>query len=202
MVAASLATAIGMEPDIEVVGVVTDTLQAQRAADQEHIDVALVDYQLEAETGLELITHVHRTHPDIHMVMLTASESDRVLVAALEAGCAGFLTKGQSLPDVLAAVRAAAAGEAVIAPNMLTRLLPRLVQRSRQPEVELTDRESEILALMADGLGNQAIADKLYLSLHTVRNHVQSLLRKLDAHSKLEAVARAAKLGMLPALER
>jgi DNA-binding NarL/FixJ family response regulator len=125
---------------------------------------------------------------------------DAVLAAALDAGCVGFVTKEQPLLEVLAAVRAAAAGEAVIAPVMLTRLIERMRasggrRLGRNPD--LTRRETEILQLVAAGLPNPQIASRLHVSLHTVRNHVAAILRKLEAHTKLEAVAIASRRGMI-----
>jgi DNA-binding NarL/FixJ family response regulator len=99
---------------------------------------------------------------------------------------------------VTQAVRAAAAGESVISPEMLARLLPRLRATEPQPHDSLTEREREVLTLLAEGLSNAAIADRLVVSVHTVRNHVANLSAKLGAHSKLEALAIAVREGLLP----
>jgi DNA-binding NarL/FixJ family response regulator len=120
-----------------------------------------------------------------------------VLLAAIEAGCSGFLTKDRASNEVTDAVRSAAAGEALISPAMLARLLPRLSPTHRSTAIELTAREREVLEHMAKGLSNKAIADTLFHSVNTVRNYVQSTLMKLDAHSKLEAVATAVREGLV-----
>ena len=99
-----------------------------------------------------------------------------------------------------AAVRAAASGESVISPEMLARLLPRLQRGGSANRSELTEREREVLSLLADGLSNAAIADKLTVSVHTVRNHISNLSAKLGAHSKLEALSIAVRDGLLPDL--
>jgi DNA-binding NarL/FixJ family response regulator len=135
--------------------------------------------------------------PEVRVVMLTASHDDVVLAAALEAGCAGFVTKSESLDTVLAAVRGAAAGEAVITPALLARLLPRLGARTRGRNPDLTPREREVLVLIARGGTNQQIANELSLSRDTVRNHVAQILSKLGVHSKLQAAAVAVQRGLV-----
>jgi len=122
-----------------------------------------------------------------------------VLVQAIEAGASGFVSKTRSLDEVTSAVRAAASGEALISPEMLARLLPRLGRAgtAARPQ-ELTEREREVLVLLADGLTNAAIAERLVVSVHTVRNHIANLSAKLGAHSKLEALSIAVREGLLP----
>jgi DNA-binding NarL/FixJ family response regulator len=195
----SLAMALDHEDDIEVVGTAADAAGALAAMKSVTADVAVVDYVLTGLDGIGLASEMHKRVPEMKVLILTAADDDQVLVAAMEAGCAGFLTKGQPLDDVVRAVRTAASGEPVVTSGLLLRLLPQLQRRSqlRSTVTELTDREHEVLMLMAGGATNQVIAQELYLSLHTVRNHVQNVLRKLNAHSKLEAVAIAVKTGVL-----
>ena len=121
-----------------------------------------------------------------------------MLVSAIEAGASGFLSKSRSLEEVRSAVRAAHSGEAVISPELLARLLPRLNRKREPGRVELTERELEVLALLADGLANSDIAARLVVSVHTIRNHVANLSAKLGAHSKLEALSIAIRQGLLP----
>jgi len=119
--------------------------------------------------------------------------------AAIEAGVSGFVSKTRGLGELTAAVRAAAAGEAVVSPEMLSRLLPRLQRGGTgMARVTLTEREREVLALVAEGMTNAAIADRLTVSVHTARNHVANLSAKLGASSKLEALAIAVREGLLP----
>jgi DNA-binding NarL/FixJ family response regulator len=134
----------------------------------------------------------------MRIVVLTASAADHVLLSAMEAGASGFLSKTRGLEEVTAAVRAAAAGEAVVSPELLARLLPRLSRTGAGHHDELTEREREVLALLADGLTNAAIAERLVVSVHTVRNHITNLSLKLGAHSKLEALSIAVREGLLP----
>ena len=118
--------------------------------------------------------------------------------AALDAGCAGFITKSDPLDLVLTAVRSAASGESVISPALLARLLPKLVSRApRGRNPDLTQRELEVLQAMARGGSNQQIADELILSRDTVRNHVASILSKLGVNSKLQAVTLAIQRGLV-----
>jgi DNA-binding NarL/FixJ family response regulator len=131
------------------------------------------------------------------VVILTAVEDEAVLAAAIEAGCAGFLTKTASVEELVGAVRQAAAGEAVISPALLVRLLPRLHRREQPTRFELTPRELDVLKLLAGGMSNAAIADDLNLSVNTVRNHVANLLMKLGVHSKLEALSVAVREGLV-----
>ncbi len=109
------------------------------------------------------------------MVVLTASAADHVLVAAIEAGSSGFLSKSRGLEEVRAAVRAAPVGESVISPEMLARLMSRFHRGRENPATELTEREREVLSLVAEGLSNAAIAERLVVSVHTIRNHIASL---------------------------
>ena len=192
----SLSRVLADEPDIDVVGAVTTAAEALAAAG--YVDVLLTDFRLEGTTGVALTRDVLERWPDVRVVVLTASHDETILADALEAGATGFVTKAESLERVVSAVRAAAVGEAIITPSLLGRLLPRLVGRRRGPNPDLTPREREVLALVVQGLSNQAIAEELVLSRDTVRNHVASILGKLGAHSKLQAAAIAARRGLVP----
>lgn len=127
--------------------------------------------------------------PAARILMLRGSADDRVAVAAMDAGCCGFLTKDRAVQELVNAIRAAHAGQAYMSPRLLSSLVATLGGRPRGLGSDLTGREREILELLASGTSTRLIADTLALSVHTVRNHVQSILGKLDAHSKLEAVA-------------
>jgi DNA-binding NarL/FixJ family response regulator len=147
--------------------------------------------------GVELTAALKAEHPDLMAVMLTASTDDRVLLGAIDAGCSGFLTKDRAVTEVVDAVLAAADGEALISPAQLARLLPRLSRREESVGSDLTKRELQLLNHLARGQSNKAIAEELHLSVNTIRNYMQSVLMKLGAHSKLEAVAIATKNGLL-----
>ena len=193
----SIGRLLDGEDGLTVVGSATSAAEGIAIVRQEKPAVVLVDYQMPEQDGVEVTAAIKRHDPDVMVVMLTGSADDRVLLAAIEAGCSGFLTKDRASSEVVNAVRSAAAGEALISPSMLARLLPRLSPTHRSTTVELTAREKEVLDHMAQGLSNKAIADALFLSVNTVRNYVQSTLMKLDAHSKLEAVAAAVREGLI-----
>lgn len=161
------------------------------------VDVVLLDYRLPDASGMEGIREVLRVAPTTPVVLVTAVEDEGVLLRAIEAGCTGFVLKSADLHEVREAVARAAAGEAAISPAVLRRLLARLRGREQRTGQDLSEREREVLALVVEGLPNAEIAQRLFLSVHTVRNHMQAILAKLGAHSKLEAAAIAVREGIL-----
>lgn len=197
MFAESLGRLLEDEGDIAVLGVCGGAREALELAGRVRPDVALVDYFLPGPDGVELVRQLKHLRPEVQIVMLTGSPDDRLLLAAIEAGCSGFLTKERAASEVADAIRAVADGEALISPQMLARLLPQLGRNDDPPGSDLTDRERELLPYLARGLTNRAIAAELYLSVNTVRNYVQSILHKLGAHSKLEAVSLAVRAGIV-----
>ena len=197
MFAASLAQALQSEPDLLVVGQATSIAAARDLVASAAPDVVLLDHRLPDGDGVSAIADLHRIRSSAKIVVLTASASDRVLVAAMEAGAAGFIAKTQRLDDVIAGVRGAAQGESVVSAKLLSRLLPRLQRRGGVGRAELTEREREILDLLARGMSNAEIAQQLSISVHTVRNHVANLSAKLGAHSKLEVLAIAVREGLV-----
>jgi DNA-binding NarL/FixJ family response regulator len=197
MFAASLAHALQSEPDLLVVGQAASIRDAQNLVAATAPDVVLLDHRLPDGDGVSAIAGLHGIRPSAQIVVLTATTSDRVLVAAMEAGAAGFIAKTQRLDDVIDGVRAAAQGESVVSAKLLTRLLPRLHRQAGGGGAELTEREREILDLLATGLSNADIARRLTISVHTVRNHVANLSAKLGAHSKLEVLSIAVREGLV-----
>lgn len=197
VVAQSIAQVLSEHADIAVIDIAACGHEGVVRAARCDPTVVLIDYRLPDADGVAVAREIRAQDRDHMVVMLTGEADDRVLLAAIEAGCCGFVTKDQPVCDVVTAVRAAAAGEASIAPAMLARLLSRL--RPGQPRLarNLSARELEVLTLLAEGLSNQDIAARLFLSVYTVRNHVSALLVKLEAHSKLEAVATACREGII-----
>ncbi len=196
LVADSLRRLLSDEEDIEVVAAVGTGADALTAAEEYGPDVVLMDFQLPDADGTDVAARLKERHPESKVVMVTGYADHMVLARALEAGCSGFVTKQQAAATAISAVRAASVGESVIEPALLSRLLPHL-RRSGEQAVELTPREKEILELMAEGLSNQVMAERLGISINTVRNHIQNVLAKLDVHSKLEAVSTAVRRGMI-----
>ena len=198
VLASSLAHVLDDEPDLMSVGT-AGTLERARAMIRTTApDVLLLDHRLPDGDGVDAIAELRALRPSMKVVVLTATASDHVLVSAVEQGASGFVSKTRSLGELTSAVRAAASGEAVISPEMLARLLPRLHRSGRPAHTELTEREREVLGLLAQGMSNAAIAERLVVSVHTVRNHVANLSAKLGAHSKLEAMSIAVREGLLP----
>lgn len=200
VLASSLAMVLDAEPDIVTAGVAHTLDQARMSVRTVQPDVILLDHRMPDGDGVSAIPELRALRPDMGIVVLTASAADHVLMAAIEAGASGFLSKTRSIDEVTAAVRAAAAGESVISPEMLARLLPRFQRTGSHGSADLTERERDVLALVAEGLSNAAIAERLVVSVHTVRNHIASLSAKLGAHSKLEALSIAVRRGLLPDL--
>jgi DNA-binding NarL/FixJ family response regulator len=200
VLASSLAVVLDSEDDIVTAGVAHTLEQARSMVRPTQPDVILLDHRMPDGDGVSAIPSLRELRPGVGVVVLTASSADHVLMAAIDAGASGFLSKTRSLDEVTAAVRAAAAGESVISPELLARLLPRFQRTKGRGMADLTDREREVLALVAEGLSNAAIAERLVVSVHTVRNHIASLSAKLGAHSKLEALSIAVREGLLPDL--
>lgn len=197
MFAESLRVALTGEPDLEVVATATSLAEARVLVSRAGPDVVLLDHRLPDGLGVDAIGELRALQPGVQVVILTANADDSVLVQATEAGCAGFVLKTSPLDELITAVRTAAAGEIMISSELLSRLLNRLHHRYEPQRTDLTGREHEILELIAQGLTNGAIAKELFISVNTVRNHVQSVLAKLNAHSKLEALSVAIRDGLI-----
>ena len=186
------------EADLEVVGRAGSVDEAVEVAATCQPDVVLMDFELPGGDGATAAARIKSTRPETMVVMVTASEDDRTLLRAIEAGVSGFVPKSQDLQELVGAIRAARAGEALISPAVLGRLLPQLRHRDEAPKASaITPREMDVLRLIVEGKSNQAIADDLFVSVHTVRNHVQSILTKLGVNSKLEAIAAATRTGLV-----
>lgn len=195
MFAESLTLALDAESDLSVVAVATSLAAARSRVLDCHPDVVVLDHRLPDGDGVSAIEDLRALRPSMRVVVLTAQGTERLLSAALNAGAIGFVAKTDNIDCLVGAVRAAAVGESVISQTLLMRILPRL--SNVEPVDELTEREHQVLALLAGGLTNKAIAAELQLSPHTVRNHVASICSKLDAHSKLEALAIATRRGLV-----
>jgi DNA-binding NarL/FixJ family response regulator len=182
----------------------TDPEEAVALCARERPDVVLMDVEFAGSmTGIEATRLIKRVSPETNVVIITGHQSERYVVEAVEAGASGFLTKMQAMEDLLGAVRAAARGESVIDPSLLARVLREVAKDReirRDAEVllgQLTEREGEILRLLAEGLRNDDIAARLVISPQTVQTHVRNILSKLRVHSRLEAVAFAVRHGWL-----
>ncbi len=197
MFAESLGRLLSDQSDIEVVATVGDGDAGLEAVRRHQPRVVLLDNVLPGRTGVEVAADIREALPDTMVVMLTGAVDDRVLLGAIDVGCSGFLTKDHAAAAVVDAVRSAAQGDVLIPPVLLARLLPQLNRAHRGLGSDLSNRELEVLDLLATGAANKEIATSLSLSVNTVRNHVQQVLVKLGAHSKLEAVATAVREGII-----
>jgi NarL family two-component system response regulator LiaR len=194
----SLAMVITSEHDIALVSdPVDDPAVAVDLVMELRPDVVLMDvgFTTSPMDGFEATRRIKEASPATSVIIMTASAEESDLVAGVEAGAAAFLTKTEAVEEVLAAVRGAAEGEVLIDPRLLSRALHQVArdrEARRQAEVllgQLTDRELEVLQLLAQGMRNEGIAQDLFISQQTVQTHVRNILAKLRVHSKLEAVS-------------
>lgn len=198
MFASGVSQVLSAEDDLEVVGQVGDLASARRRLAVDEVDVVLLDQRLPDGSGVDAIPDLKQVAPGARIVVLTGAADETTMVRAMEHGCAGFLEKDRSVEDLVLAVRSAAAGEAMVSPALLARLIARMQQGPAGVGSDLTPREREVLGLVAEGLGNAAIGARLHVSVNTVRNHVANVLAKLGVHSKLEALSVAVREGLLP----
>jgi DNA-binding NarL/FixJ family response regulator len=189
--------------DIRVVAEAADGLEAIEAVRRAKPDVVLMDIRMPKLDGVEAT----RRLPDQRVLIVTTYELDEYIVEALRAGAAGFILKDAPPDELIHAVRTVAAGDALLAPSVTRRLLEQVVRRLPQrpnlpPAYEqLTDREREILLLIARGLSNLEIASALFLSELTVKSHVSHLLRKLGLRDRVQAVVMAYETGLISPAE-
>ena len=195
MFAELLAKVLSATDDMAVTGIASDGDAALAEARAEPPDVVVLDYRLPGDDGVAVAQRLRDVVPDAGLVMLTGLGDDAVLRGALVAGCAGFVTKDRALAELVDAVRAVRAGRGAIDPAANARLAS--APDPKQGMTGVTQRELEVLGLLADGLVTREIADRLFISVNTARNHVQRLIAKLGAHSRLEAVAIARRTGLL-----
>jgi DNA-binding NarL/FixJ family response regulator len=193
MVAQSVVRILADEPDLEVVGIAGDVATAVDQARRKRPDVVVMDYQLPDGDGVSATVRIREERPDAVVLLLTGDDDESLLVRAVEAGCAGFLTKQRAVTELVRAIRVVAAGDAWIPPDLITSLLPKLHRTDKGLGHDLTPRELDVLRLAAEGLPNARIGERLGLSVNTVRNHMQGAIAKLGAHSKLEAVSIAVR---------
>jgi DNA-binding NarL/FixJ family response regulator len=196
-----LQLTIDDEPDLVVVAAVADGESAVTETLRTEADVVLMDLRMPGVGGVEATTRITAARPDTSVIVLTMSDDDDSVFAALRAGARGYLLKEAAAEDILRAVRAVAAGEAVFGPRIADRVIAffssaGLRGAAATPFPQLTDRERAVLDLVARGCDNATIARRLFLSDKTVRNHVSSCLTKLQVASRAEAVAAARDAGL------
>jgi DNA-binding NarL/FixJ family response regulator len=192
-----LTAVLDAEPGVTVVGEAADGLEAVDRVDLLRPDVVLLDVRMPRLDGIEACARIKERHPQTRVVMLSVSEDETDLYAAIRAGASGYLLKEISVEEVARAVRAVVAGQSLISPRMAA-LARRAEESPRLANLpRLTDRELEVLSLVAEGLNNGDIAKRLFISQNTVKNHVRNILEKLQLHSRMEAVVYAVREKIL-----
>ena len=195
---------LGQEADIEVVGEAADGSEAVELASSLLPDIVLMDVRMPRRSGIEACTAIKEVVPSAKIVMLTISDDEADLYDAIKAGASGYLLKEISIDEVAAAIRSVAGGQSLISPSMASKLLSEfatMIKRGDEkqpvPAPRLTDRELEVLKLVARGLNNRDIAKELFISENTVKNHIRNILEKLQLHSRMEAVVYAVREKLL-----
>ena len=203
MVRAGFRMILGSEPDIEVVGEVENGEQAAAAARRLRPDVVLMDIQMPGGDGLQATRRI-TGNPDLvsRVVILTTFERDEYVFEAMECGASGFLLKNAPPEELINAVRVVAAGDALLAPSVTRRIIEQFARRPVAPDVRarlesLTQREREVLVMLARGNSNAELAAELFVTEGTIKTHVSSLLAKLGLRDRVQAVVLAYESGLV-----
>jgi two-component system NarL family response regulator len=201
-----LQMVLAEESDIEVVGEASDGAEAVEKAGQALPDVVLMDIRMPRRSGIEACRAMKELSPSVKIVMLTISDEEEDLFEAIRAGASGYLLKDIPYDEVSDVVRAVHGGQSLINPSMAAKLLAEFAALASRGESEpaeqvpaprLTEREIEVLKLVARGMNNRDIAKELFISENTVKNHVRNILEKLQIHSRMEAVMIAVRENLI-----
>ena len=187
------------EEGFDVVGEAGDGEEAIGVIDAVRPDVVLMDVTMPNLGGVEATKRIHAQHPAIRIVMLTMHADADVVADALRAGACGYLTKDSSTEDIAEAIRLAANGETAVSAKLAASMLGELrrLERGEDEDRLITNREEEVLQLIADGLSTPEVAQKLFISQKTVKNHLAAIYQKLDARDRTQAVVRAVRMGII-----
>lgn len=195
-----LRTMLASSPFTELVGEASDGEEAVSLAAELQPDVVVMDVQMPGISGIEATRRIMHDSPQVRVLVVTMFEDDATVFSAMRAGARGYVLKGANYAEMLRAIQAAGNGEAIFSPQVAVRLMDYFA--GIHPEVptqsfpELSDREREILGLIAQGRKNPEIAQELYLSPKTVRNHVSNILHKLQVADRTQAIIRAREAGL------
>jgi DNA-binding NarL/FixJ family response regulator len=204
LVRSGFAALLDAEDDITVVGEAADGVEAVRLAVREKPDVLLMDIRMPRLDGIEATRKIAADPAlrAVHVIILTTFEMDEYIFAAIRSGAAGFLVKDTDAAELIRAVRTVAAGEALLSPGVTRRLIAEFAARTKDPRPvrgidELTDRERQVLALIATGLSNDEIARQIYVSQSTVKTHAARAMMKLGARDRAQLVVFAYEGGLV-----
>ncbi len=195
LVRRGLRDLLELEEDLEVTGEASTADEALRRVAAARPDVAVLDVRLPDGSGVEVCREIRSRHPDVRCLMLTSFADDEALFDAIMAGAAGYVLKQVRGNELVEDIRRVAAGQSLLDPNVTTKVLDRLRQGPEQDEqlASLTEQEQHILDLLAEGLTNRQIAERMYLAEKTVKNYVSNLLAKMGMHRRTEAAVYAAR---------
>jgi DNA-binding NarL/FixJ family response regulator len=196
MVAQALAQALSTRADFNVVGTARTRAQVHAIMGSSPADVVLTEIHLTDDDDNTLIADILDRWPATKVMVLSSVSDDWSVARAIEAGCNGYLLKDQHLTDLFDGIVAVHQGEATFSPSVISRVL-KLLRPGAASTESLTKREIDVLRRLADGLTTEQIATELFVSLNTVRNHVNNIIRKLNVHSRLEAVSFAIRTGLI-----
>ena len=195
-----LAMLLKLEPDIEVVGTAEDGAAAIEMVADKRPNVILMDLKMPIMNGVEATRQIRMKYPEVRVLVLTTYADDEWVFDAIQAGASGYLLKDTPREDLIKAVMGTVAGKTYVDPSIAGKVLEQVSSHQTQPATlitsKLTDREIEILRLIAKGLSNVDIADRLFLSEGTVRNHVSSILAKLSVSDRTQAAVIAIQHGL------
>jgi DNA-binding NarL/FixJ family response regulator len=195
-----LATIVGGLEGMEVVGLAADGEEAVALAADRSPDVVLMDLRMPGTDGVEATASIRQRHPQVQVVILTTYADDESIIGALSAGATGYLTKDAGRDDIRRALEAAAAGQAVLDPVVQASLLNAAQHAPARPLTlpdGLTEREAEVLVLIAEGLSNSEIAGQLYVAEATVKTHVNRIFAKTKSRDRTQAAAYAHRKGLI-----
>jgi two-component system NarL family response regulator len=197
-----LTMLLGQDADIEVVGEASDGVAGTEMAITTAPDVVLLDVRMPRRSGVEACRDIKESVPSAKIIMLTVSDEEEDLYETVKNGASGYLLKDSSIEEVAQAIRVVHEGQSLISPSMAVKLIDEFKQmskpeRSQVANLRLTERELEVLRLVAKGLNNREVAKELFISENTVKNHVRNILEKLQLHSRMEAVMYAVKEKLL-----
>jgi DNA-binding NarL/FixJ family response regulator len=186
---------LSLDPEIEVVGEANNGAEAVESVKEVKPDVVLMDLLMPVMDGIEATKTIRRQYPDTEVIALTSVLEDNAVVGAIRAGAIGYLLKDTEADELVRAIKAAASGQVQLSPKAAERLM-REIRAPESPE-KLTEREIDVLRLLAEGLSNKEIAGELTISETTVKTHVSNILMKLDVPSRTQAALYAVKIGLV-----